>query len=80
MKRESRLITGTPMVIGPRTIIPVAQFSALISERSCLASVNPLALIIEEDGIFFFAPVQEGVTWEQVSPAFGIETSEMPQK
>ncbi len=73
MKPESRLVTGIPVIVGTRTIIPVFQFSALIFEHGCLASVNPLALLIEENGTFFFAPVKEGVTWEQISPAFGIE-------
>ena len=76
MKQESRLMTGTPVVIGPRTIIPVVSFNALMSERSCVGFVNPLALLIEENGSLFFAPVQEGVTWEQVRTVFGIETDE----
>ena len=79
MRRESRLMTGTPVTVGPRTIIPVVRFSALISERSCFGFVNPLALLIEENGSVFFASVQEGITWEQVRTVFEVETGEMSQ-
>lgn len=79
MKLESRLMTGTPVVVGSRTIIPVVQFSAFISERGCFGFVNPLAILVEENGSLFFAPVQEGVTWEQVRTVFEVETGECRQ-
>ncbi len=79
MTKGSRIIIGTPAVAGSRTIIPVVQIVAHIFRGGCFGMVNTLALVIEENGIFFFAPVLEGTTWEQISPVFGINTGEGPK-
>ncbi len=70
MMVETRLTAGSPVFAGGRTLISIARITTMLSGAGIMCFVQPLALIIEEQGALFFSPIQEGVTWEQVRPAF----------
>ena len=51
-----------PSTFGPRTIIALVRESDFSHDRGSLVMVNPLALIVEDEGNWSFFALEDGIT------------------
>jgi len=60
------LISGirflAPLTFGQRTFIPLVRESDFSHDRGSLVMVNPLALIVEDEGDWYFFALEDGIT------------------
>jgi hypothetical protein len=51
-----------PRTLGQRTFIPLVRESDFSHDRGSLVMVNPLALIVEDEGNWSFFALEDGIT------------------
>ena len=59
MTAEIRLLE--PVTFGERVIIPLVRDTQVSSGQGIVVMVNPVALLISEEGKWMFTPLEEGI-------------------
>ena len=49
-----------PVKCGHRTVFPIVRDSSFCHEGGAILSITPVALLIEEEGRWSFAPLEKG--------------------
>jgi len=53
---------GAPVVVGDRVILPLIRDEMACWSTGAVARRDPVALLFSDDGGWFFAPLETGIT------------------